>query len=123
MNLKRIQLFDKKGEEVSYTDRSPRRSRRETTIFSPECIFCNKIERKKVNLGGAWTTEGTPKFDLGGQHLGEPQFSNPCYRTENLKQKINRAYSDRVGFVALDRDKDKFQTDLVYSRDKYRKCH
>ena len=46
MNLKRIQLGDKKGEEVSYTDRSPRGSRRESTVFSPESIFCNKIERK-----------------------------------------------------------------------------
>ena len=46
MNLKRIQLVDKKGKEVSYTDCSPRGSQRESTIFSPECIFCNKIERK-----------------------------------------------------------------------------
>ena len=32
-----------------------------------------------------------------------------------MKQKIIRAYSDRVGFVAHDRNKGKFQTDLVYS--------
>lgn len=48
-------------------------------------------------------------------HLEETKFPNPSYRTENLKKKISNTYSDRVGFVALDRAKGKFQTDLVYS--------
>lgn len=36
-----------------------------STIFSPEYIFCNRSERKKIKVKGTWTTKGTSRFDLG----------------------------------------------------------
>ncbi len=51
----------------------------------------------------------------GKQALEETKFANPSFRAENLKKKISNTYSDRVGFVALDRARGKFQSDLVNS--------
>ena len=209
MNLKRLQVVE--NEETTCTKRTSRGNGKESTIFSPECIFCNRSERKKIKVKGTWTTEGTSRFDLGGgealqrlveerkdedlarrirgydlfaceaqyhrscrmnyndrakwrskneenkqvaidqalahdtcfqeickvidkeivheqnvvrlseltksyvHHLEETKFANPSYRTENLKRKISNTYSDKVGFVALDRARGKFQTDLLYS--------
>eukprot|EP00794_Sanderia_malayensis_P002103 gene2103-2388_t len=209
MNLKRFEVVE--NEEKSRTKRASRGNGNESTIFSPECIFCNRSGRKKIKVKGTWTTEGTSRFDLGGgeslqrlveerkdedlarrirgydlfaceaqyhrscrmnyndrakwrskneenkqiaidqalahdtcfqkvskvidkeivqeqnvvrlseltksyvHRLEETKFANPSYRTENLKKKISNTYSDKVGFVALDRARGKFQTDLVYS--------
>ena len=209
MNLKRLQVVE--NEEKSRTKRASRGNGNESIIFSPECIFCNRSERKKIKVKGTWTTEGTSTFDLGGgeslqrlvekrkdedmarrirgydlfaceaqyhrscrmnyndrakwrskneenkqiaidralahdicfqkictvidkeivheqnvvrhseltksyvSHLETTNFANPSYRRENLKKKISNTYSDKVGFVALDRARGKFQNDLVYS--------
>ena len=35
-------------------------------LFGPDCIFCNKEDRKGVKKAGVWTTESTKKFEKGG---------------------------------------------------------
>ena len=48
------------------TSTRPRRSTQEQIIFMPDCIFCHKEARKKLKIGGQWTTEPLTKFEFGG---------------------------------------------------------
>ena len=80
------------------------------TCFQKVCKFIDKEivhEQNVVKL-----SELAKSY---GHYLEATKFANPSYRKEKLRKKISNTYSNRVGFVALDRAKGKFQTDLVYS--------
>ncbi|XP_068203606.1 uncharacterized protein [Palaemon carinicauda] len=46
--------------------RPSRRSSADKVIFDQNCIFCKSYERKKVCVGGSWTSEGLSYFSHGG---------------------------------------------------------
>ena len=39
---------------------------RDSVIFKPDCIFCNKEGRKAIKSKNTWTTEATTVFEDGG---------------------------------------------------------
>ena len=66
-NLKRLQP-EKEASEQSYGKRVKRResSQSDKALFTPDCIFCNKYDRKKIKVKGSWTTEALSSFEYGG---------------------------------------------------------
>ena len=68
------------------------------TCFQKICTVINKEivhEQNVVRL-----SELTKSYV---NHLEETNVANPSYRRKNLKKKISNTYSDKMGFVALDR--------------------
>lgn len=53
-------------EEYQPRRQSLRRTSPDKIKFKPNCIFCKSFERKKILVGGAWTTEGLSRFSHGG---------------------------------------------------------
>ena len=66
-NLKRLQ-FREEHTEPSYGKRIKRRETDESDkiLFTQDCIFCNKYDRKKIKVKGSWTTETLSSFEYGG---------------------------------------------------------
>ena len=46
------------------------------------------------------------------QKLGETDFSNEYYRSENLKEKLKKKYNDQIAFCNL----GEFRSSIVYHR-------
>ena len=59
-----------KASQVVEDEGGPRRrsstSSSDGIIFSPDCIFCNKTEVKKIESKGVWTSENVSRFEFGG---------------------------------------------------------
>jgi len=65
MNLNRLSShYD--PSEPSCSKLSRRGSAGDKVLFSPDCIFCHSMERKKVKVKGTWTTEGLSQFEFDG---------------------------------------------------------
>lgn len=98
MNLKRL---EQKPELLAASSRqSQRASTGDKVLFTPDCIFCNSITRKKVKKKGIWTTEGLKEFECDGWrtvlNVAEQKFD------ENLLRRI--------------RGKDLFATEAKYHK-------
>ena len=68
-NLNRLtKPSGEKPSSVSSSVREPRRSstEKDSVLFQPDCIFCNKSGRKSIKVRGSWTTESTTSFAFGG---------------------------------------------------------
>ena len=68
-NLNRLtKPSGEKPSSISSSVREPRRSstEKDSVLFQPYCIFCNKSGRKSIKVRGSWTTESTTSFAFGG---------------------------------------------------------
>ena len=67
-NLKQLQ-FREEHTEPSYGKRVKRRESDESVcdkiLFTQDCIFCNKYDRKKIKVKGSWTTEALSSLKYG----------------------------------------------------------
>jgi hypothetical protein len=63
-NLNRLLVTE---EAQSTSRRESRRSSvtNDIVLFTPDCIFCNKVGRKAIKVKGIWTTEATKSFERG----------------------------------------------------------
>ena len=66
-NPKRLQ-FREEHTEPSYGKRIKRRESdgSDKILFTQDCIFCNKYDRKKIKVRESWTTKALSSFEYGG---------------------------------------------------------